>query len=69
MFISNLTWNVIYSAIQTEFSRQTNTTNTTSYSSIPYMLELKIVNIMTFTCRARIILKQRLEMRIGKMYK
>ena len=45
MFISNLTWNVIFSAIQTEFSRQTDTTNTTSYSSIPYILELKVVNL------------------------
>ena len=45
MFISNLTWNVKCSAIQTESSRQTDTTNTISYSSVPYMKELKVVNL------------------------
>jgi len=34
--ISNLTWNVVCSAIQTESSRQTNTANTTCYSGIPH---------------------------------
>ena len=35
-FISNLTWDVACSAIQTEFSKWTNTTNATCYSGIPY---------------------------------
>ena len=34
--ISNLTWNIVCSVIQAEFSRWTNTTDITYYSSIQY---------------------------------
>jgi len=36
MFISNLIWDIVHSAIKTKFFRQTNTTDTTYYSNIPY---------------------------------
>ena len=38
--ISNLTWDVVYSTIQAEFSRQTNSANVVHYSSIPYSNKL-----------------------------
>ena len=34
MSIYNLTWNVVHSAIQVEFSKQTNTTNAACHSAI-----------------------------------